>query len=286
MLPNTQVVINNNLEFCEYLASAQAYANYDCSNVRNDEPFTLRTAFISPAGIDMTLKNINLSLASPEAYFETIGRLILSNVSMISEKGCYILVSRSLNTEISSNLGQEQTESDEESSINEGATSNILTITSGSFITTDTENPSPICYRPTIVDSMAKNIPTEPELSRLFSSIIPETSSFFSTSDSESRKEVTEITELVNGLATVKGYSNNGFALNSSTLIVDELGRGEEPEIPVEAIENIPDSKPEINVPKAPNTGIVGRKTTLKFLIASARKIFSELTETILTRYI
>ena len=264
MLPNIPVVVNNNIEFCEYLNSNQTRALYDCSNVKNDEPFALKSSFISPAGTDLTLKNLNLALA-PSVQFETIGPLTLKNVSMTGESGCFITVDKT-----------RQTSSETET------VKNPLAIKSGSFSTSDEKITSPICYRPSIVESQAGDVLSESEISDLLRSIIPETSSYLVETESGTREEVTEIIEFMNGVPFVKGHISRAFGLNSATLIVDELGRGETPK------ESEPTSEPEseqpiTNIPKAPNTSapasLVRRPSFLSRLVKF-------ITKTILTHYI
>jgi len=274
MLPNTTVVLNNNIEFCEYLNSNQTRALYDCSNVKNDEPFVLKTSFVSPAGTDLTLKNLNLSLAS-SVQFEAVGPLTFGNVTMTGETGCFITVGKSPE-DASDNLSEDSSAT--------ATAKNPLTIKSGSFSTSDEKVTSPICYRPSIVESQSDDILSELEISDLLRSIIPETSAYFSETDSSTREEVTEIIEFIAGVPFVKGYINRAFGLNSSKLIVDEPGRGETPEEPETPTET--PSEPTVVTPKAPNTAVAPSSPSAPRAIETVIKIFKNITKIILTRYI
>ena len=270
MLPNTPVVLNNNIEFCTYLNTYYSDPLYDCSNVKNDEPFALKSSFASPAGTDLTLKNLNLALA-PSVHFETVGPLTLENVSMTGESGCFITVDKT-----------DSASSDATSSSDTTSAKNPLTIKSGSFSTSDEKITSPICYRPSIVESQAGDVLSESEISDLLRSIIPETSSYLVETESGTREEVTEIIEFASGVPFVKGHTNRAFGLNSAMLIVDELGRGETPEEPEPTSEPEPE-QPITNIPKAPNTSAPASLARRPSLLSQLVKF---ITKTILTHYI
>ncbi|MBQ6130120.1 hypothetical protein IJI72_00245 [Candidatus Saccharibacteria bacterium] len=263
MLPDAPVIINNNLEFCSYLATAYTDSPYDCSNVANDAAFELTTPFISPAGASLTLKNLNLSITDPSVYLNALGSLTLENVTMTGTTGCFLLVN--------------PVDSDQP-----------LLITSGTFSTTDIKNSSPICYRPSIVESNAETALSEPEVAALFRSIIPATSSYFIETASGTREEITEITELVGGLPVVKGYTSRALALNSTTLIIAEQERGEIPDEPAPDSSITPTETPvptTPEAPKAPNTGATGSTPKLSFF-SNVLKKFKNITKTVLTHHI
>ncbi|MBQ6396483.1 hypothetical protein IJH89_02775 [Candidatus Saccharibacteria bacterium] len=237
----TEYKIDGNHDLCLYLGLNV------CDELDMSTPLALTdVSFDVPSGSKIYVKNVNVEFSGEKSGIILFsGYLEIEDSTFKSSEGCFLTLTSS-----------------------KEAVSSQLLIKSGSFETSSSTLPSPICYRPLLSDVSA-GTSYSPEIAySLLKTAVSPTASYFQETESKTLEEVKETYLVIDNTVFRKGYTSKHYLLNSSKIIVEELGRGEEtptpdPETPDSKTPDdpTPESSPEtetsasVVVPKAPNTG-------------------------------